>query len=600
MADEVIGLLADPTPDTAAVRTVGCYVNTVGMAVEVAHALRTRHSDGGRAPNVVMVCGQVRPADLKRLPDNVLSLTGNPAVDVLLTTQSLEVGVDLDLAAVVTELAPGSALVQRAGRANRRGLRPAAPVHVIVPQGKLTDGSRSGPYQPDDLAAEPQLDLWLAENFDEDITVGLAVRDVMPADAVEAVSLVRAIPPRADEVFTVPRATAVSVVTQALRLTGATDEAEPPQAVRRRGDEITVVDPKKVDIRPGDLVVIDSRTAAFTPSTTAAGDGFSPPAPITADPDSADAVPANTVADLLHALPAPVPGQVVVRLEPGVWPGMHSVARLLKQYAELSEDATEKSRRVAFGRLLNGFTADLGDHPAAAMLQAALRLLRGPARDSEIILDRDGQGEPVWLILLDKRRAWFDEQVRQTWLPRQEPVLLDDHQTAVADRAAWIGGHVQLPPPLVETLRLAGRHHDDGKADPRFQKGLGANGQPPAEFRESARQAGLPERWRHEQMSVVACWDTLHAALPPEHARLAARLVGTSHGHGRHGFPHSAAELLTPDTPAADHRLAEDLFDLGDWDSLIEATHHRWGIWGCAYLEALLRAADGQVSGEDK
>jgi len=414
MADEVIGLLADPTPDTAAVRTVGCYVNTVGMAVEVAHALRTRHIDGGRVPNVVMVCGQVRPADLKRLPDNVLSLTGNPAVDVLLTTQSLEVGVDLDLAAVVTELAPGSALVQRAGRANRRGLRPAAPVHVIVPQGKLTDGSRSGPYQPDDLgvalgwlerraadssglapwsirddpppqatrrrmlyqrsemgdawhwartsddlAAEPQLDLWLAENFDEDITVGLAVRDVMPADAVEAVSLVRAIPPRADEVFTVPRATAVSVVTQALRLTGATDEAEPPQAVRRRGDEITVVDPKKVDIRPGDLVVIDSRTAAFTPSTTAAGDGFSPPAPITADPDSADAVPANTVADLLYALPAPVPGQVVVRLEPGVWPGMHSVARLLKQYAELSEDATEKSRRVAFGRLLNGLGAYL-------------------------------------------------------------------------------------------------------------------------------------------------------------------------------------------------------------------------------------------------
>src|SRR5207248_2338347 len=84
--------------DSAADRTVGCYVNPVGMAVEVAHALRTRHVGAGRVPNVVMVCGQVRPADLKRLPDNVLSLTGNPAVDVLLTTQSLEVGVDLDLA----------------------------------------------------------------------------------------------------------------------------------------------------------------------------------------------------------------------------------------------------------------------------------------------------------------------------------------------------------------------------------------------------------------------------------------------------------------------------------------------------------------------
>src|SRR5207248_8285854 len=76
----------------------------------------------------------------------------------------------------------------------------------------------------DELAAEPQLDLWLAEDFDEDITVGLAVRDAMPADVIEAVSLVRAIPPRADEVFSVPRATAVSVVTQALRVTGATND----------------------------------------------------------------------------------------------------------------------------------------------------------------------------------------------------------------------------------------------------------------------------------------------------------------------------------------------------------------------------------------
>jgi CRISPR-associated endonuclease/helicase Cas3 len=90
----------------------------------------------------------------------------------------------------------------------------------------------------------------------------------------------------------------------------------------------------------------------------------------------------------------------------------------------------------------------------------------------------------------------------------------------------------------------------------------------------------------------------LHAALPKEYAQLGARLVGTSHGHGRHGFPHTAAELFAVGDPDADHPLAEDLFDLGAWDGLIEATHHRWGVWGCAYLEALLRSADGQASGE--
>ena len=54
---------------------------------------------------------------------------------MIVATQSLEVGVDLDLAGIVTELAAGSALAQRAGRANRRGLRPLAPVCRAHPGG---------------------------------------------------------------------------------------------------------------------------------------------------------------------------------------------------------------------------------------------------------------------------------------------------------------------------------------------------------------------------------------------------------------------------------------------------------------------------------
>jgi CRISPR-associated endonuclease/helicase Cas3 len=246
------------------------------------------------------------------------------------------------------------------------------------------------------------------------------------------------------------------------------------------------------------------------------------------------------------------------------------------------------------------------------MVEAAVTLLRGPVKNSDLVPHHDEQGEPVRLILVDRRRAWADERVRQAWLPSEKPVLLDDHQTAVADRAASIGRRVHLPSGVVEALWVAGRHHDDGKADRRFQAGLGAGlgpandllaksgGLSAAEFRRLADQAGLPERWRHEQRSVVVSWEAVHAALPPEYAQLAARLVGTSHGHGRHGFPHTAAELFAHDDSDADRQLAEDLFDLGIWDNLIEATHHRWGVWGCAYLEALLRAADGQVSGEGK
>jgi len=225
-------------PDMAG--TVGCFVNTVARAVDVAAELRHRKV-GGRALRVVLVCGQVRPHDLDRLRQahpGLLSPTGNADVDVLVATQSLEVGVDLDLAAAVTDLATGSALAQRAGRVNRRGLRPHAPIVVAVPADGVTDKTRSGPYasaeladalawvqeyaqraegmspwnlrqhpppparsrrlllqrpeladawqwarSSDDLAAEPELDLWLADDFDDDVSLGVVVRQVMPCGA---------------------------------------------------------------------------------------------------------------------------------------------------------------------------------------------------------------------------------------------------------------------------------------------------------------------------------------------------------------------------------------------------------------------------------
>jgi CRISPR-associated endonuclease/helicase Cas3 len=42
------------------------------------------------------------------------------------------------------------------------------------------------------------------------------------------------------------------------------------------------------------------------------------------------------------------------------------------------------------------------------------------------------------------------------------------------------------------------------------------------------------------------------------------------------------------------------LFDEGSWDELVEDTQLRYGAWGCAYLEAVLRAADGQISAEGR
>src|SRR6266566_9129679 len=93
-ADAVEQMLAQVTVLEDAARTVGCFVNTVPMAVAVAGVLRARKADG-RGLRVVMICGQVRPADLARLEDRypgILSPAGSPEVDVIVATQSLEVG----------------------------------------------------------------------------------------------------------------------------------------------------------------------------------------------------------------------------------------------------------------------------------------------------------------------------------------------------------------------------------------------------------------------------------------------------------------------------------------------------------------------------
>jgi CRISPR-associated endonuclease/helicase Cas3 len=657
LAEQVVEVLAAPGGAGSPVHTVGCYVNTVAMAVEVADTLRDRTSRDGARLRVVTICGQTRSADLARLDavhPGVLSITGNPAVDVVVTTQSLEVGVDLDLSAVVSELAPASALAQRAGRANRRGLRATAPVHVVVPEATLTDRDRSGPYQHDDLAtalewlrqratdpaglapwalqgsppppaaprrrlyqrpelaeiwhnartgdalaAEPRPQLWLADELDEETTAWLTVRDRLPEDAAEAVSLLRLLPPRRHELFTVPPATLRTVFAHAVR------GEQPPPVLRIRGDDIIVLDPEQAaNLRAGDILVVDSRTEAFTPSTLPGG-GFSPPVPVWLDPDPATAAAPAAANDVFHDT-EPTRGTVALRLEPAAWPAETWVEPLLKQYADSADQSTGTGRRQLLRRLLSEVLARHDTAPHTRLLEQAVAML-GRVRDSDLELHRDHTAAPVRLVVVDRRHGWADERLRQTWLPTSQPVPLDAHQAAVGERAKFVAAAVGLPAPLVEVLRLAGEHHDDGKADLRFQARLGAGdvllaksgGGAAAESRaHDPQRQPPPPRWRHEQMSVLACWHPVHNTLPAAEADLVARLVGTSHGHGRSTFPHTCAELLPAEHTTEQRTLGEDLFDAGGWDQLIEATHRVWGVWGCAYLEALLRGTDCQVSEE--
>ena len=199
-----------------------------------------------------------------------------------------------------------------------------------------------------------------------------------------------------------------------------------------------------------------------------------------------------------------------------------------------------------------------------------------------------------------------------------QPVTLDEHGCHVENQAASFARALGLPDPVIQDVSLAAYLHDAGKADPRFQIVLSGghiwNAPTAGALAKSARwpvlgawkRAGLPEGWRHEALSVRL------ARVHPRFAQandpaLVLWLVGTHHGHGRPFFHFSDSDPDTTPCPALGAKpwpattapgpesLAFD-FDGADWPELARILQRRHGVWGLAFLEAVLRLADHRAS----
>jgi CRISPR-associated endonuclease/helicase Cas3 len=191
-------------------------------------------------------------------------------------------------------------------------------------------------------------------------------------------------------------------------------------------------------------------------------------------------------------------------------------------------------------------------------------------------------------------------------------VLLEDHQGAVAERARVFAAF--LGPLLQDTLGDAGLWHDLGKADPRFQSLLrripmyAALGKPaiaksartlaPSASSALSADANLPDGFRHELLSVAVL--QLSKAVEAHKERdLILHLIASHHGRCRPFAPAVADSNPEPfsatvrdekilfagtDAPCAD--LAQGVSERF-WSQT-----RRFGWWGLAYLEMILRLAD--------
>jgi CRISPR-associated helicase cas3, anaes-subtype len=610
--------------------TIGCIVNHVRTAIAIKEAL-VKNKVLEKAKEVQLLVGRMRPYDLENLQaehSGLFTTEGDKSVKVVVATQTLEVGIDVDFADLVTELAPASSLAQRFGRVNRLGRRKDSKVVVIEPASGDSVKKDAPPYKAVDLSNayawlealngaenpsvnpaamvknppvqssperllyqrpewpdllefsrtdenpydEPDLDLWLHDSLDAETAMGgVIVRDNLPSNTSAAMEILKTsyFAPSDRETFPAN----LKILQEILDYQ---DEhgVKPRKFLYRQGEISLWQDAdhgaeSSQSLAPGDVLLLDMGSVPFTNQGIAVTQRELP-----SKKDELKAVPFLDDAELYVA-------------ELYVYEKCADREKHFREYLGLSpEEAAE---------LLDSQSTD-GKKMIA----------------SELSTEAEGGQEVIaWYAEVTGKESVEGSDIAQE-LVLAAPVLLDAHQNDVAERTRQLAENLGLAPEFSEALELAAKYHDEGKRDLRFQQMLGAD--PDAEalaksghrsvaeaYRARSRSA-LPRGWRHEQLSAL-----MVAASPEkvgEHRDLVLRIIGCSHGHGRFAFAHDAGFLLKEGylPEETDYEALKEqatrLFNVGYWDNLMEQTSRTYGPYATAYLEAVERAADAQISRE--
>ncbi len=464
--------------------------------------------------------------------------------------------------------------------------------------------------------------------------VSVVVRADLPEDPEQWPDIVSLAPPLSGEALQVPLRT-LRAWMRGVRggegeegdVEGARVEEEERESTARkqrvlvwkgRDSSRIVIEPR--EIRPHEVVVIP-----VIPAAAVLGD-------LTLDPggritDIADAVALEAGKRARLRLNAPV-------LDP--WKAHPAVAKLL-QWTDGADSAAGDRDPPDDGELSDV----LGELADSARDTAGEPLPRWLVKVAAHLRDAGDRRRPVrhpgggWIIEARKPGPVEDPLANPGEDPaameEDDPVLrsdealsLEEHLEDVTAFAAVAGARC-LPGHLAAVVEQAARWHDLGKADWRFQvmlhrgnaivaagaESLLAKSPDVPRTRSAARRArelsGLPEGWRHEMLSLQiaerASWREGEGDRD-----LLLHLIASHHGHARpfapvvpdpdpegvdlsglSGAPEGLASAIRRGRPPA-HRA-----DSGISDRFWRLTR-RYGWWGLALLEAVLRLADWSAS----
>ncbi len=186
-------------------------------------------------------------------------------------------------------------------------------------------------------------------------------------------------------------------------------------------------------------------------------------------------------------------------------------------------------------------------------------------------------------------------------LASAEPIAWDHHTRDVIEKAKQIVNDLKLPDNLKEAVILAAELHDLGKQREIWQRSIG-NPNPTNWYAKPGKPA-VGRRWkprhftdyRHEFGTLLDMLDanqghaTRLTELSDEMQDIVLHLIAAHHGYARLHFPPDTYDHERYDTQQ-NQRVAHEVM------RRYARLQRRYGRWGLAYLESLLRAADWVAS----